>query len=72
MSLGLGLGLVAGLCGAVRAVSTRFDVIYLPRFKVYSPRETLLQNIADVARWSGLWNRQFTMYQRMVSNPQAT
>ena len=28
MSLGLGLGLVAGLRGTVRAASTRFDVIY--------------------------------------------
>ena len=71
--LGLGLGLVAGLCGAVKAASTRFDVIYTwPRFKVYSPQETLLPGIAVVPRWSGLWNRQFTMYQRMVSSPQAT
>ena len=29
MSLGLGLGLVAGLCGAVRAASMRFDAIYI-------------------------------------------
>ena len=68
----LGLGLVASLCGAVRAASTRFDVIYTwPRFKVSSPRETLLQGIAVVARWSGSLNRLFTMYQRTVSNPQA-
>ena len=47
MSLGLGLGLVAGLCGAVRAASTKFDVIYTwHRFKVLSPREMLLQDIA--------------------------
>ena len=70
--LGLGLGLVAGLCGAVKAASTRFDVIYTwQRFKVYSPRVTLLQQIAVVARLSVLWNRQFTMYQPMVNNPQA-
>ena len=72
MSLALGSGLVAGLCGAVRAASTRFDVIYTwPRFKVHSPRKTPLQGITVVARWSGLWSRQFTTYQRMVSNPQA-
>ena len=35
---------------------------------VYSPRETLLQGIAAVvARWSGLGNRQYTIYQRMMS-----
>ena len=73
MSLALGSGLVAGLCGAVRAASTRFDAIYTwPGFKAHSPRETTLQNIDVVTRWSGLWNRQFTIYQRMVSNPQAT
>ena len=73
MSLGLlGLGLVAGLCGAVRAASTRFDVIYTwPRFKAYSSRKTLLQGIAVVARGSELLNGQFTMYQCMVSNSQA-
>ena len=47
------------------------DLHLWPRFKVHSPRETLLQDIAVVARWSGLWNRQFRMYQRMVSNVQA-
>ena len=66
------MGLVASLCGAVRAASTRFDVIYTrPRFKVHLPRETLMQGVAVAARWPGSWNRQFTMNQRMVSNPQA-
>ena len=70
MSSGSGLGLVAGLCAALSAGSTRFGEIHTsPRFKVYSPRETLLQDVDVVARWSGLWNRQFTMNQRMVSNP---
>ena len=51
-----------------------FDVIYnWLRVKVYSPLETLLHGIAAVvASWSGLGNWQFSIYQRMVSNPQGT
>ena len=51
-----------------------FDVIYTwLRVKVYSPLETLLNGIAAVvACWSGLGNRQFSIYQRMVSNLQGT
>ena len=44
-----------------------------PRVEVYSPLETLLQGIrAVVSLWSGLEIRKFTIYLRMVSNPQGT
>ena len=64
--LGLGLLINAGLRGCERAAATGFDVVYTwLEVRAESRRETLLQGLAVVSRWSWVRNRQYTTHQQL-------